>query len=124
MRETFKIINFSWLLFARFNDGLKTFNTELKYIKYYFCKLSFCRLMHFKCENQNIIFYTRKGYCTITKKLLSFLARSLLYNNLLLEAIFIISMVMVVEGVVGVLCYGILCTFMGDGIEKSHHPRL
>ena len=32
MRETFKIINFSWLLFARFNDGLKTFNTELKYI--------------------------------------------------------------------------------------------
>ena len=53
MRETFKIINFSWLLFARFNDGLKTFNRELKYIKYYFCKLPFCRLMHFKCENQN-----------------------------------------------------------------------
>ena len=65
----------------------------------------------------------RKGYCTITKKLLSFLARSLLYNNLLLEAIVIISMVMVVEGV-GVLGYGILCTFMGDEIEKSHHPRL
>ena len=68
-----------------------------------------------------------KGYCTITKKLLSFLARSLLYNNLLLEVIFIISMVMVVEGVgggVGLLGYGSLCTFMGDGIEKSHHPRL
>ena len=40
-----------------------------------------------------------KGDCTITKKLLSFLARSLLYNNLFLEAIFIISMLMVVEGV-------------------------
>ena len=67
----------------------------------------------------------RKGYCTIRKKLLSFLARSLLYNNLLWEAIFIISMVMVVEGGgVGVLGYGILCTFMGDGIEKSHHPKL
>ena len=37
----------------------------------------------------------RKGYCTIRKKLLSFLARSLLYNNLLWEAIFIISMVMI-----------------------------
>ena len=46
--------------------------------------------------------------------------RTLLYDNLLLEAIFIISMVMVVEGVGG-LGYGILCTFMGDGIEKSHH---
>ena len=46
--------------------------------------------------------------------------RTLLYDNLRLEAIFIISMVMVVEGV-GRLGYGILCTFMGDGVEKSHH---
>ena len=46
--------------------------------------------------------------------------RTLLYDNLLLEAIFIISMVMVVEEVGG-LGHGILCTFMGDGIEKSHH---
>ena len=53
MRETFKIVNYSCLLFARFNDGLKTFITELN-IFYYFCKLLFCRLMHFKSENQNI----------------------------------------------------------------------
>ena len=46
--------------------------------------------------------------------------RTLLYDNLLLEAIFIISMVMVVEEVGG-LGYGILCTFIGDGIEKSRH---
>ena len=46
--------------------------------------------------------------------------RTLLYDNLLLEAIFIISMVMVVEEVGG-LGYSILCTFMGDGIEKSRH---
>ena len=32
MRETFKIVNYSWLLFARFNDGSKTFITEVKYI--------------------------------------------------------------------------------------------
>ena len=80
--------------------------------------------MHFKCENQNISIWG-KGIVPLQKNcfLISFLARSLLYNNLLLEAIVIISMVMVVEGV-GVLGYGILCTFMGDGIEKSHHPRL
>ena len=59
--------------------------------------------------------YEESICCTITKK-----TRTLLYDNLLLEAIFIISMVMVVEGVGG-LGYGILCTFMGDGIEKSQH---
>ena len=46
MRETFKIVNYSWLLFARFTDGLKTFITELN-IFYYFCKLPFCRLNAF-----------------------------------------------------------------------------
>ena len=60
--------------------------------------------------------YEESVCCTITKKK----NRTLLYDNLLLEAIFIISMVMVVEEVGG-LGYGILCTFIGDGIEKSCH---
>ena len=120
MWETFKIkiiVNYnSWLLFATFTDGLKTFITELN-IFYYFCKLPFCRLNAFLVWKSKH-FYMRKGYCTITKKLLSFLAlRSLLYYNLPLEAIFIISMVMVVEGVGG-LGYGILCTWE---IELRNH---
>ena len=59
-------------------------------------------------RNSLVTFVTQEQSAVLLRKLTNYLTA-------LLEAIFIISMVMVVEG--GGLDHGILCTIMGDGMR-------